>query len=154
MAKKAKQDEPNGEPEQATPAGDETVTAYFRRIFDENPKLLNSRSNDELFKRWLADHPGETEVPKNVKGNLSNVKSVLRSQGRKRKATKAAKADAADSGAQKVSRPVPAKSKLEALEEQIDDCLTSARALDREGLEDVILHLRRARNLVVWKMGQ
>jgi hypothetical protein len=43
---------------------------------------------------------------------------------------------------------------LEALEEQIDDCLSAAKALDREGLGDVIGLLRRARNQVAWKMGQ
>src|SRR4051812_1785316 len=99
MAKKAKQDQPNDEAEQASaaPAGEETPTAYFRRIFEENPKLVKSKSNDEIYSRWLADHPGATEVPKNVKGILFNVKSGMRSQGRKRKAAKEAKADAADS---------------------------------------------------------
>jgi hypothetical protein len=43
---------------------------------------------------------------------------------------------------------------LEALEEQIDECLTFAKRLDREGLQDVIVLLRRARNAVVWKAGQ
>jgi hypothetical protein len=43
---------------------------------------------------------------------------------------------------------------LPALEEQIDECLTLARGLDREGLADVIAILRRARNEVVWKMGE
>ena len=51
-------------------------------------------------------------------------------------------------------RPAPHKSKLETLEEQIDECLTYARSLGHEGLEvDVIFHLRKARNGVVWKMG-
>jgi hypothetical protein len=44
--------------------------------------------------------------------------------------------------------------KLEALEELIDDCLSLAKHLDREGLESIIKLLRRARNEVVWKMGQ
>jgi hypothetical protein len=53
--------------------------------------------------------------------------------------------------------PVPAKrssSRLEHLEEQIDECLTAARSLDREGQEHVIRLLRQARNEVVWKLGQ
>jgi hypothetical protein len=63
MAKKAK-----AKPTNITPApqsdgndasqGGESVSAYFRKSFDENPKLLKGRSNDELLKRWLADHPG------------------------------------------------------------------------------------------------
>jgi len=43
---------------------------------------------------------------------------------------------------------------LDALEEQIDECLTLAKNLDREGLANVIGLLRRARNEVVWKMGE
>ena len=43
---------------------------------------------------------------------------------------------------------------LESLEEQIDECLTLAKNLDREGLSSVINLLRRARNEVVWKIGE
>jgi hypothetical protein len=39
------------------------------------------------------------------------------------------------------------------IEEQIDDCLTAAKHMDREGLDDVIRLLRNARNAVVWKLG-
>src|SRR3954465_15578617 len=63
--------------------GEENVSGYFRRVFGEDPKLLDSRSNDELLKRWLPDHPGEKEVPERVRQNLSNVKSVLRQSARK-----------------------------------------------------------------------
>jgi hypothetical protein len=127
----------------------EPVQAYFRRIFDENPKLLKVRSNEALLDRWMADHPGATEVPKNVKVGLQNIKGVLRSQSRKRKKAKAAAAPDAQP-----QRPAPKKSDLERLEEQIDDCLIFARGLETEGLDSVISHLRRARNEVVWKLGQ
>jgi hypothetical protein len=40
------------------------------------------------------------------------------------------------------------------LEERIDDCLSLSKSLDRDGLGDVIVLLRRARNEAVWKMGQ
>jgi hypothetical protein len=43
---------------------------------------------------------------------------------------------------------------LEVLEEQIDDCLSFAKRLDKDGLADVIGLLRRARNGVVWMAGQ
>jgi hypothetical protein len=46
----------------------ETVSGYFRKIFAENPGLLDSRSNDELLQCWLKDHPGEPEVPRNRGG--------------------------------------------------------------------------------------
>jgi hypothetical protein len=133
--------------------GGESVAGYFRRIFKENPQLLQGRSNDELFRRWLADHPGEPEVPRNVKVGLQNVKGLLRSKGRRRRKAKAAVTVATAPVSQRAEVGVK-KSKLEALEERIDDTLTFARGVDEEGLHDVISHLRRARNEVVWKMGQ
>ena len=135
-------------------ANDESMQGYFRPLFEENPKLLDTRSNDEMMRRWAADHPGE-EASARVKGALSNLKSVLRSKGRKGKAKKAAKAQvSAPLTSNAAPRPTNIKSKLEVLEEQIDDCLTYARNLDRTELHDIINHLRRARNGVVWKMGQ
>ena len=47
-----------------------------------------------------------------------------------------------------------AGSRLEMLEEHIDDALSMAKHIDREGLDSVIKHLRNARNQVVWKLGQ
>src|SRR5687767_10680565 len=121
----------------------EAVSAYFRRVFAENPRWLDSRSNDELFKRWLADHPGETEVPERVRQNLSNIKSVLRKQGRKK--TQRAEKGSQPIGATPAEPPRKKVRNLDALEEQIDECLTLAKNLDREGLAGVIALLRRAR---------
>jgi AT hook motif len=141
----------------ATTAGNgETTSGYFRRIFKENPSLLVSKSNSELLSRWLADHPGHKEVPKNVQGNMSNVKSLLRKKkrkklGRPKKVEQAAQVEIVG------ARPMPirvAPKGLEALEEQIDDCLTFAKKLDRDGLDEVIRLLRKGRNAVVWKLGQ
>jgi len=134
--------------QEAAPA--ENISAYFRRVFHENPKLLKGRSNEELLKRWLADHPGEKEVPKSVKNGLQNVKGILRSKGRKRKAARAAAAPVRKES----PRPSPRKGHLEQLEERIDEVLTLARSFEQEGLESVVIHLRRARNEVVWKMGE
>src|SRR5262249_48182663 len=112
-----------------------------------------TRSNDELLNRWLADHPGEKEVPQRVKQILSNVKSVLRKKGRKRgRPPKPQQNLDAASAAAAPLRKHPRG--LEQLEEQIDDCLTAAKGLDRDGLEHVIRMLRQARNAVVWKLGQ
>jgi hypothetical protein len=132
--------------------GAETVSSYFRRVFAENPKLLKSRSNEELLQRWLADHPGEKEVPRRVRQNLANIKSVLRKKGRKRgRRQEAEQTETADA----IVTPVRRSSRgLEQLEEQIDECLTAAKVLDREGLGHVIRLLRQARNEVVWKLGQ
>jgi hypothetical protein len=132
----------------------ESVGGYFRRVFAERPELLGERSNDELLARWLKDHPQHKQVPVNVKNNLANVKSVLRKKGRKRRGRKAR------SGGTEVQTAVATLSartqstRLERLEEHIDEALTEARILDRAGLERVIQLLRRARNEVVWMIGQ
>lgn len=131
----------------------ESISGYFRKIFRENPKLLKQRSNDELLSRWSLDHPGEP-VTDRIKQNLANLKSILRKK-RRNKRGKGKKAAAPVETALMTMTPAKkAYRGLEALELEIDDCLTSARTLDREGLEDVINWLRRARNAVVWKLGQ
>ncbi len=127
----------------------ESIQGYFKRILRENPKLLSGRSNAELLERWAKDHPGQPKVSDSVKAGLQNAKSALRSKGRKRKAQRAA---------QEGGPTVPAggrkKRPLVALEEQIDDCITAAKVLDRGKLEKVISLLRHARNEVVWMTGQ
>jgi hypothetical protein len=143
-----------GKQTKASPITDsgETIAGYFRKVFAKKPPLLKGRSNDELLKQWLADHPGEKEVPNRVKQGLQNVKSVLRSRGRK--TTKAAEArQAAASPSMPPAKKAP-PSKLEGLEEHIDECLTLAKIIDRDTLHDFVQHLRRARNLVVWQMGE
>ncbi len=149
MARKPSSPQTNGQAE--------SVAGYFRQVFKDNPKLLKARSNQELLDRWRADHPGQ-EVTASVRNSLSNLKSVLRSKGRKRKAHKQSQAASAEAPANEAPRPV-AKARrplagLEALEGQIDDCLSRAKELDREGLAEVISFLRRARNAVVWKLGE
>jgi hypothetical protein len=134
------------------------VAPYFRPIFTANRKLLKVRSNKELLKRWLEDHPDFKKVPENVKTGLANLKSVLRKSLRKRRGRKAA-AQAAAGTAVATAKSSPllsrtrADSKLEQLEMLIDDCMTMAKVLDRAGLDTVIKVLRRARNAVVWKLG-
>jgi hypothetical protein len=83
------------------------------------------------------------------------VKSLLRKKGRKKlgrpKKVERDGAVPAVSTPPKPNRIAPKG--LEALEEMIDDCLTVAKHMDREGLDDVIRLLRNARNAVVWKLG-
>ena len=133
-------------------AGSETVSGYFRRLFEQNPKWLAERSNQALLDRWLLDHPEEQEVPERIKQNLSNVKSVLRRKlreksGRPKKESQPVVATTAEA-------PRKGARRLELLEEQIDECLVLAKDVDRDGLASVIALLRRARNEVVWKMGE
>jgi hypothetical protein len=134
-------------------SADESISGYFRKIFLENPKLLKQRSNDELLRLWLADHPGHTDVPQKIKNNLANIKSVMRKKLRKR-GGRPPKAEQPVGFAGEVARTKVSPRGLEALEEQIDECLDAAKRLDREGLQEVIGLLRRARNSVVWLGGQ
>jgi hypothetical protein len=130
------------------PVKGESISGYFRGVFKENPALLHSRSNVVLLEWWLKDHPGEKEVPARVKQNLANIKSILRKKGRKKKIR-----GGAGEPAVTTLRSVPDRG-LESLEESIDDCITQAKNLDREALDSIIKLLRRARNEVVWKLGQ
>jgi hypothetical protein len=127
------------------------VSGYFRDLFTASPEFLEGRSNEKILERWLADHPGETEVPKPVRSSLANMKSIMRSKTRKSTARKQKNGN--ESGTKPVSQSVAVRA-LEKLEQQIDECLTIARHQDREGLDSVINLLRRARNAVVWKIGQ
>jgi hypothetical protein len=138
--------------QQDPPPAGETISGYFRKVLADNPQLLDGRSNDAILERWRHDHPGQ-EVSKQVKQGLQNVKSILRSQARKGAKRKQARAQAATG----VAAPAPVKPpahSLETLEVAIDDCLMLARSLDREKLADAIQLLRKARNSVVWMMGQ
>jgi hypothetical protein len=131
----------------------ETTAGYFRQVFAEHPEWLAGNSNADVLARWLADHPGHAEVPEKIKQNLANIKSVLRKQGRQKRGRRK-KEQAAEATAAAVAAPRKRVHGLESLELAIDDCLTRARQMDKDGLADVIGLLRQARNAVVWKMGE
>jgi len=157
VAKKAKPTEEtqgtNGQTAPEGAEGKESTAGYFRTIFEKSPQLLNERSNKKLLKRWLADHPGQIEVPKSVKANLANLKSVMRSKQRTKVAVRAQKKLPPEEQ-KKVARVPTGNTQLEALEHQIDECLILAKTIDRDALESIISHLRSARNEVVWKIGK
>jgi hypothetical protein len=123
-----------------------SVAGYFRKEFKRTPKLLQERSNEELFRRWLRDHPGHDEVPRNVRIGLQNVKNDLRGKLAQQQEQGPAE------GPAQPARRAPARG-LEQLEEHIDECLALAKGIDRETLHEVIELLRRARNAVVRKAG-
>jgi hypothetical protein len=142
-----------------------SIQGYFRQLLADHPDWVEMRSNDPIFKKWLADHPGFTEVPQGVKNGLSNVKSALRNKVRTvKKARGRPRNVVTPAGPSTASAPVAARAPvvskvhkvdaLEALEEQIDDCLSVAKRLGKEDLQQVIIYLRRARNAVVLKMGE
>lgn len=131
-----------------------SVRGEFVEMFKEHPDLLGNRNNDEITDIWLKRHPEHSEMPRNVRNTLANVKSQLRKKERRSKHT----------GVNGFAMPVlngntNAAINLEGLEIRIDEALTVARSLapaslDAPGLESVIRLLRRARNEVVWMLGQ
>src|SRR5436190_23302772 len=123
MAKKATppgdDSDSNGQTNQGPDGGaDETTAGYFRRVLQENPRLLYERSNKKLLQRWLKDHPGHTVVPKKVKANLANLKSVLRSKKRSRVAAREQKKQPLGQE-HKVATAPTGDTQLELLEHQI-----------------------------------
>lgn len=62
----------------ASESSTDNISAYWKEKFQQHPKYLHQRSNEELYQMYLEDHSGETEVPVNFKQGLSNVKSQLR----------------------------------------------------------------------------
>jgi tetratricopeptide (TPR) repeat protein len=95
-----------------------------------------------------ARKTGSVDPLPSLKAALANAKDNL--PRRNRNGRRLAMAD---------RRPSPVGTRasvvgLEALEEAIDDCLTRAKVIDRAGLENVVKLLRRARNKVVWKIGE
>src|SRR3954470_3324221 len=103
----------------ASPDNGESMSAYFRRVFAEQPALLEAGSNAATLERWLKDHPGVKKVPSNVEVNLANIQSLLRKEGRSR--TQVEQAAEPDEAPLRRAGLV-----LEALEEQIDDALSLA----------------------------
>src|SRR6266404_8352289 len=114
-----------------------SVSGYFREVFRQRPDWLGEKSNDAILARYREDHniAPTGEVDKKIKQNLANLKSVLRKKGRRKKRGRPRK----DAGAP-VAAPAPAAaavavrrapvSKLDTLEESIDDCLTYAKGMD------------------------
>jgi hypothetical protein len=153
---KTRRDQDAADKANGSSTGQETVGGYFRRVFRENPAWLDGRSNAEVLKRWLADHPGEQEVPDRIKNIMSNVKSILRNKERQKppKRPKTEKAAPTTPPVEVTSPPKSVAKGLEALEERIDGCLMLARGLNREELAEVVALLRQARNRVVWQLGE
>jgi hypothetical protein len=127
-----------------------SISGYFRELIEANPHLLNGpNTNAQLLERYQTAHPS-AKISTSIKANLANVKSMMRRNKRHRAGIKASPRIF---GAQAARAFVGARG-MEGLEEYIDECLTIAKNLDREGLDHVIRLLRTARNEVVWKQGK
>jgi hypothetical protein len=128
--------------------------SYFRKVFEEHPEWLREKSNDQVLARYREDHGlgDDDPITFQIRSRLANLKSVLRKKykiGRKKK-----RAPQPEVSEIVLSPAEIFQAEMERLEEQIDDCLTFAKNLDRKKLASVIHHLRRARNQVVWMGGE
>jgi hypothetical protein len=127
----------------------ETMSGYFRTLFDEHPEWLTFKSNALIVERWKTDHPGK-EMTLKYKQSMANVKSTLRKKLGKRRRRRKDKDNVLIAGA---VRHISSHT-LDQLEYMIDDCLSLARTLKAESLDTVVRNLRKARNEVVWLNGQ
>ena len=134
--------------------GGESISGYFRRLFESNPALLDHGKNDVILGQWQLDHPNQT-IDDRIKGNLANTKSIMRKKfgkvKRRHKRGKAAAIDGAEPKVHKVRSSIAVLEKLEAL---IDECLSVARNQGSPGLDPSIKYLLAARRAVAWAMGK
>jgi hypothetical protein len=131
----------------------ESISGYFRRLFESNPALLDHGKNDVILGQWQLDHPGQT-IDDRIKGNLANTKSIMRKKfGKVKRRRKHGKtlADGAEPKVVKVRTNIAALEKLEGL---IDECLAVARNQNTPGLDASIKYLLSARRAVAWQMGK
>lgn len=129
--------------------GEKSSSAYFRKILTEKPGLLNDRKNDRLYARWLKDHPGHDQVPKNVMQILANIKSLLRRE-RKSGRSKTRETLMEDGRGMPVRTARSSSKHLEHLELLLDECIMLA---GKDDMESVKQQLRRVRREVIIKMG-
>jgi hypothetical protein len=112
-----------------------SVRAWFKEQFQAHPEWLDVRENDTILNLWMTEN-NKTEVPDAIRANLASLKSKMRSELRGNKP-----------GPRKTNR-VAASSvagEIDRLEVMIDNCISFARNLQVDKLDEVIKHLRRGR---------
>ncbi len=124
-----------------------SLLGIFKDYFSERPDWLQVRSNDDVIKRFEADHP-EIPVDKRVKQAMFNAKNYMKKgvSGKRGRRAKVAMINAA------MASPAPKTGALQLLENHVDDCLAMARTIGKESIGVVINHLHRARNILVLKI--
>ena len=135
-------------------SGQPSMSGYWRKLFDNNPRYLRIRSNAALREQWEKDHPGK-KCTASIKSSISNVKTFVRKQlGMPRLRRRRGKRGRRLDGVVQPTGRRLSGSALEKLEVLIDECLNQARQHDDGALGKVIQHLRMARNTVVYKQGK
>jgi hypothetical protein len=64
---------------------DRTRSAYVRRLYTENPSWLEQCSCVPVYQRYLHDHPGGSEAPRNFQDIVRSVKCQLRREKKAKK---------------------------------------------------------------------
>jgi hypothetical protein len=106
-----------------------------------------------LIRKWIT-LPRGAGASKSVKRTVASVNNTPGKEKRDGAKVKVRRGRWPVTVAVGPSKTPGGKPGLETLEELIDDCLATAKGLDREGLDKVIGLLRHARNEVVCKLGQ
>lgn len=127
-------------------------STWFRTYFESNLNNLN-KSNAEIRSAWEGAHPGETWTRDHAQ-TMASVKFALRKK-KPAAGKKKSKSPEVQDTPVKATRSTLSAGSLENLEEAIDECLTTARAMqDRDSeMLAVVKHLRVARNQVVLIRG-
>jgi hypothetical protein len=132
----------------------ESLSGYFRRQFEAHHDWLEAGTNADVIEQWKQDNSGQNYTKK-IGQTLANIKSQMRKKYGLIKRRRRRRGRPVEAGAEAaVKRPRTPVAVLERLEGLIDECLSYARSQTLEGFDEVINHLRRARNGVVWKLGQ
>src|SRR5262245_52820554 len=138
--------------------GGDSVGGWFRELYTKQPDLLKQGTNADVIALWEKAHAGQ-RMDERVKGIMANVKSQMRKKmglgklrGRRRRRKVAL--DGAAGGVMVAAKPRASRLSLEDLEGAIDDCMAMAKNINRERLVTVLQHLRKARNLVVYELGE
>jgi hypothetical protein len=137
----------------------ESKSQIFRRYFEKRPDLLKESSFDDVAAMYKEEYPNrdfgdnDRQIAANIKSKLRKELKIGRRRRRRRGRPAGATAAAAEAGGAPRG-PRGGGGALFALEGQIDDCLIAARRLGRPELDDVVKHLRRARNLVIVTSGE
>jgi hypothetical protein len=132
----------------------------FEDIFNAHPDLLAGSDNQPVYDLFKQNNPG-VPITKQVKQVCANKKSSMKKKqgiggtrkGRKGKGRGKGRAAAAAAVAQANNAAVSV-STLESLEDSLENCLKRAEEADARGLSHAIKYLKRARNLVSYRIHQ
>lgn len=124
-----------------------SLAAVFKQYYAEHPEWLEGDGNAKAVAQFEQDHPGR-QANSQVRQAMYNVKSALK-KGETGASTKAHKKTSSREMMAAVHRTTRANEPLSLLEEQIDDCMSLAKLIGKERMQNVLISLHRARNEVV-----